>query len=91
MHEEHMNSGLKVGNSLSGKKIIYFCNKMNVKIAAQTISSFVTDTIGFMMHLGHISCQNSEGAVEFLKLIDTIFDLLNVRNLYRNFLNNFLR
>ena len=91
MREEHMNSGLKVGNSLSGKKIIYFWNKMNVKIAAQTIISFVAETIAFVMLLGHISCQNSEGIVEFLKLIDTIFDLLNVRHLYRNFLNNFLR
>ena len=64
---------------------------MNVKIAAQTIISFVAETIAFVMLLGHISCQNSEGIVEFLKLIDTIFDLLNVRHLYRNFLNNFLR
>ena len=57
-----MQSGLKFGNSLFGKHIQYFCNKMNVIIAAPTSSSSVTDTIEFVMLFSH-PFQNAEGTV----------------------------
>ena len=79
--------GLKFGNNLSGRHIEYFRNKVNVKIACQTFSSSVADAIEFMMLAGH-SFKNAEGTIEFIRIIDRLFDLLNVRNLYAKVLNN---
>ena len=55
---------------------------MNVKIACQRFSSSVADAIEFMMHAGHPSFKNAEGTIEFIRIIDRLFDLLNVRNTY---------
>ena len=71
-----MQSVLKFGNSLSGKHIQYFRNKMNLKFAAQTVA----DAIESIMYLVHPSFQNAEATVQVMRKIDIIFDILNVKN-----------
>ena len=50
---------------------------MNVKLAAQTLSSSVADAIEFMDEIGHPSFLGSASTVAFIRKIDRIFDLLN--------------
>ena len=51
-----------------------------MKIACQTFSSSVADAIEFMMLACNPSFKN--GTIEFIRIIDRLFDLLNVRNPY---------
>ena len=68
-----MQSGLKFGNSFSGKHIQYFRNKMNVKTAAQTFISSVADAIEFMMF----------SVILFsMRTNDRLSNFLNVKNPY---------
>ena len=73
-----MQSGRKFGNSLSGKDIHYFGNKMNVKFAAQTVA----DVSKFIMYLVYSSFQNAEATAHCMRTIDRLFNILNVKNLY---------
>ena len=80
LHDEQMKQGLKFGNSISNQHIAYHRNKMNVKIACQTLSASVADAIEFLMQSGHPFFQNAEGTIEFIRVIDRLFDVLDVRN-----------
>jgi hypothetical protein len=54
---------------------------MNVKIAAQTLSSSVADAIDFLrMDLQHPKFQGSKETTEFIRKIDRLFHILNSRN-----------
>lgn len=55
---------------------------MNVKLAAQAISSGVADAIEFLQKSGIKEFQGSSATIEFIKMIDRIFDMLNCRNPY---------
>ena len=78
LHEKQTQSGIKFSNSLSGKHIHYFGNKMNVKFAAQTVA----DLSEFIMYPAHPSFQNAEATAHFIRTIDRLFNILNVKNLY---------
>ena len=56
-------------------------HKMNVKLAAQTLSSSVANAIEFLdstMKLDQF--QGSTGTAKFIRTIDRLFDMLNSRN-----------
>ena len=55
---------------------------MNTKTAAQTFNSSVADGIELMMLPGHPSFKNGEATVDFTRIIDSLLDLLNVKNPY---------
>ena len=69
LHQEQLNEGLKLGNKLSKKHIIYQKNKMKVNIAAQTLSSSVADAIEFLESIGHPSFKGSAATVVFINLL----------------------
>ena len=54
---------------------------MNVKVAAQTLSSSVADAIEFLMVSGNPLFQEAHATIVFIRMIDKIFDLLNSKNL----------
>lgn len=72
--------GMKFANKLSGAHINWKNQKMNVRLAAQTLSSGVADAIEFLRESGHDSFHGSEATVEFVRQMDRIFDMLNSRN-----------
>ena len=74
--------GLKFANKLSKGHVKYHRHKMNVKIAAQTLSSSVADALEFLMNAGHPNLQDAAGTIKFLRVIDKIFDLLNSRSVF---------
>jgi len=56
-------------------------HKMNVKLAAQTLSSSVADAIEFLdLSMKLEDFQHSSGTVKFVRTIDRLFDILNSRN-----------
>ena len=80
MHDIQENEGPKFGNKLSKGHVIFHRHKMNVKIAAQTFSSSVADALEFLMKSGHPAFEDAEGTIRFIRIIDRLFDLLNIRN-----------
>ena len=54
---------------------------MNVRLAAQTLSSSVADAIEFLnLSMKLPEFQDSEATVTFTRTIDRLFDILNSRN-----------
>ena len=53
---------------------------MNVKLAAQVLSSSVADSIDFLRKAKDPRFSNSEGTIKFIREVDRLFDLLNSRN-----------
>ena len=74
--------GLKFANKLSKGHVNFHRHKMNVKIAAQTLSSSVAYALEYLMNAGHPELQNAKGTIQFLRVIDKIFDLLNSRSIF---------
>ena len=73
--------GLKMGNKLSPNHIKFEKHKMNVRLAAQTLSSSVADAIEFLdIGMKNPKFQNSSGTVKFIRTIDRLFDMLNSRS-----------
>lgn len=75
------NQGLTLGNKLSSQHIQFQKHKMNVQLAAQTLSSSVANAIEFLDKSFKLPAFcNSDGTVEFIRTIDKLFDMLNSRN-----------
>ena len=64
MQEEE---GLKFANKISIKHIYFQRHKMNVKFAAQTLSSAVADAIEFLMFSKHPNFKHGEGTINFIR------------------------
>lgn len=71
---------LKLANSLSSNHINYRNKIMNVRLAAQTLSSGVADAIEYLEKLGIAEFKDSHATVEFIRTVDRVFDILNSRN-----------
>lgn len=80
LHEVQSKEGLKFANKLSPLHIDFKNKKMNVRLAAQVLSSSVADAIDFLRVSGHPDFLNSEATTEFLHMIDRIFDLMNSKS-----------
>ena len=75
--------GLVLGNKLSKAHINFSKHKMNVRMAAQTISSSVADAIDFLREdLSKKEFDGSEDTTTFLRKIDKLFDILNTKNIH---------
>ena len=73
--------GLNMANKLTTSHLKFEKHKMNVHLAAQTLSSSVANAIDFLdksVKLPNFS--GSSGTVVFIGTIDRLFDLLNSRN-----------
>jgi hypothetical protein len=68
-------------NKLSPNHIKFEKHEMNVRLAAQTLSSSVADAIEFLdIDMNKPKFQNSSGTVKFTRTIDRLFDMLNSRS-----------
>lgn len=72
---------LSLANCLTSRHVNFKNKVMNVKLAAQTLSSGVADAIEYLDKVCNIKeFSNSTATVEFIRKIDRIFDILNCRN-----------
>lgn len=72
--------GLKFANKLSSCHINYKNKKMNVSLAAQTLSSGTADALEYLMLIKNPLFLGAGPSIEYIRVIDRIFDLLNSRN-----------
>ena len=84
LHEIQIKEGLKFANKLSNRHIEFQKLKMKVSIAAQTLSSSVADALEFLMKSGDSKFEKATATIEFIRVIDKLFDLLNSKNLLSN-------
>jgi len=71
--------GLKAATKLTKKHIMYKNNKMNVKLAAQTLSESVSTALKFVNQLYSKQFDLPEETAVFCSIFNDAFDLLNVR------------
>lgn len=71
---------INLGNKLTKVHIQWQKKKMNVRIAAETISNSVADAIELLQKSGIEEFQHSEATVQFLRRFNNIFDTLNSKN-----------
>jgi hypothetical protein len=74
--------GLTLANKLGSRHIQYQRHKMNVKVASQTLSSSVADAIEFLMKCGEEGFEDAAGTVNFIRIIDRLFDMMNSKNAF---------
>ena len=81
LHELQDKEGLLAANKLNERHVQWNRQKMKVKLAAQTLSSSVADSLFFCQNdLGLPEFSDCAGTIEFLRVIDHLFDVLNSRN-----------
>ena len=74
--------GLRAGNKLKRQHIEWDRHKMNVSIAAQTLSASVADALDFLRDDLHLpEFQGSQATSEFIRLFDSLFDVFNSKNI----------
>ncbi|GFS06954.1 THAP domain containing 9 [Elysia marginata] len=81
LHQLQVKHTLYLGNKLKGKHLDYTRNKMNVRLAAQTLSASVADAIEYCRQdLNLPQFTGSEETCTFLRWFDRMFDLCNSSN-----------
>jgi hypothetical protein len=76
LHNLHDTEGLRLANKLKKTHINWKQQKMKVNLAAQSLSSSVADALECDVK----QQQGCEATVEFIKMFDHLFDILNSRN-----------
>lgn len=66
-----------VTHKMTKKHIEWEKNKMNVSLAAQTLSKSVADSMEYLRRQGIRSFQDCEGTVKFIRTANSLFDIFN--------------
>ena len=83
LEQFQVSQGLKAANNLKQEHIEWKDNKMNVRIAAQTLSNSVSTALRYCQEdLQLPQFANAEGTAKFCSVINDAFDILNSRDLY---------
>lgn len=76
--EVQESKGLHAANKLKKNHIRYYENKMNVRLAAQTLSSSVSSSLKFCEQLNVL--KGTSATSEFCEIFNDAFDITNCRN-----------
>lgn len=82
LHKIQEAEGFKLANKLSACHVNFTNKKMNVRLAAQTVSSGVADALAFLMESGNPAFLNCNATIHFIRTFDRIFDVMNARNCF---------
>lgn len=75
-----MSENINLGNKLTKSHIEYKNNKMNVRIAAETLSDSCAASIEYLDKVKKLeNFQNSEGTVEYIRFSNNTFDIMNTK------------
>lgn len=66
-------------HKLSKKHIEWKRNPMNVRLATETFSNSVANSIQFLMEQGVPELQGAEATIDFIRRMDTLFNIFNSR------------
>lgn len=81
LFELQNNIGFKLANKINSSHINWKNNSMKVKLAVQTLSSSVADSLQFLSKTSK-DFGNCDATIRFIRVVDEIFDFLNSRNPY---------
>lgn len=76
---------LNFGNKLTKSHVEYYSNKMNVRLASETISKSTATSIEFLdkiMKLEQFS--NSDGTTKYIQIFNNLFDIMNSKQHHTN-------
>lgn len=79
LYELEQREGLRLGTKLTKRHINFHNEIMNVRLAAQTLSNSVADSLTYPMK-NNAKFTKSGPMVEFIRYINNAFDILNSRN-----------
>lgn len=80
LHAIQLNQNINLGNKLTKTHIEYQSNKMNVKLAAQTISNSVATSIDYLNKEAKLDdFRGSEATTQYLRIFNNIFDIMNTK------------
>jgi len=71
--------GFKLANKISAAHINWKVNPMKVKLAVQTLSSSVADSLLYLSQTS-VEFEKCGATIKFVRVIDEVFDFLNSRN-----------
>lgn len=77
LHEKQKQENLNFGNKLTRRHIEWYNKKMNVRLATQTISCSVANSLQQLTNDGVRGFEDSEATIEFIRVFDTLFDIMN--------------
>jgi len=81
LQELQCSEGLLAANKLTERHIQWHRQKMKVKLAAQTLSSSVANALEFCdKQLKNNEFEGCAATVNFIRIVDRLFDILNSRN-----------
>ncbi|CAK9292215.1 unnamed protein product [Gordionus sp. m RMFG-2023] len=81
LHKLQEFEGLRAANKLRKAHIAFHKQKMKVKLAVQVFSASVANSLLFAQHQEITGFHNCDGTINFILMIDQMFDYLNTRNL----------
>ena len=77
----HDAEGFTLGKKFPAQHLQFEKHKMNVRMATQRLSSSVADAIEFLdVSMKLPQFKNSQATVNFIRIIDRAFDILNSQN-----------
>lgn len=79
MYKKEKDEGLRAGTKLTSKHIYYENQKMNVRLAAQVLSTSVSDALLFTKTKDS-SFDGCSATAEFCLMFNNAFDIMLVRN-----------
>ncbi|KAG5862941.1 hypothetical protein JTB14_008034 [Gonioctena quinquepunctata] len=81
LHELQEEEFCNLANKIGRSHIDWRSQKMKVNLAAQTLSASVANALEFLSKdLQHPDFKDAAPTIEFIRIIDRLFDLLNSRN-----------
>ena len=80
MQELQAKAGLRLANKLSSRHVEFENNKMKVRLAVQVLSNSVAKALKLLKDVEYSGFEDVDATVEFLSMIDQLFDILNSRN-----------
>lgn len=80
LYRYHQKKEFKFSDKISKRHIQWMQNKMNVRLAVQTLSDSVANSIEFLMRLGIKEFENASETIQFIRHFNTLFDTMNSRS-----------
>ena len=81
LYEHQKSNGFTLANKLTKKHVMFQKNPMKVKYAVQVLSQSVANALLTMSELKHEKFVDVNATVQYLKTFDSIYDIMNSRNL----------
>lgn len=77
LEELQRKEGFNFGNKLNKTHIQWHKKKMNVRIAVETLSNSVADTMEVLKNSGHEAFQGCEATIRYIRYMNNLFDIMN--------------